>query len=136
MNAGKTFADTNIVIYAFTSDEPEKQVQTLRFLDDCQPVVSTQVLKEFSNVLLKKGNVRHARIKEIVSEITEVASVVNEELTLILDSIDIQERYKFSFYDSLIIAAALNSQCQTLLSEDMQDGQIIDGRLRIVNPYR
>ena len=132
MSADNTFADTNILIYAYTSDEPDKQEKTLKFLDDCQPVISTQVLKEFSNVLLKKENVSHERIKETIGEIIEVANVVNEELTLILDSIDIHERYKFSFYDSLIIAAALNSQCQILLSEDMQDGQIIEGRLRIV----
>ena len=54
MNAVKTFIDTNILIYAFTADEPEKQETALKFLNDCLPVISTQVVKEFSNVLLKK----------------------------------------------------------------------------------
>ena len=135
MSADRVFVDTNILIYAFTSDEPDKQEITLKYIDDCQPVISTQVLKEFSNVLLKKGAAGHERLKETIDEIIEIVSVVNEELKLIIHSIDMHERYKFSFYNSLIIAAALHSQCQVLLSEDMQDGQIIEGRLKIVNPF-
>jgi len=136
MNADKTFVDTNILIYAFTIDEPDKQAKALKYLDSCQPVISTQVIKEFSNVLLKRGNVRQDRIKEIINEITEIVWVVNEELALIFAAFDIKERYRFSFYDSLIIATAVNSQCKVLLSEDMQDGQIIDGSIRIINPFR
>ena len=135
MNADRIFVDTNILIYAFTSDEPDKQNKTLEFINNCQPVISTQVLKEFSNVLLKKGNVSHETLKETIGDIIEISNVVNEDLALILHSIDIHERYKLSFYDSLIIAAAVHSQCQVLLSEDMQDGQIIEGRLKIVSPF-
>jgi predicted nucleic acid-binding protein len=61
--------------------------------------------------------------------------VVNEELSLIYAAFDLHQRYKYSYYDSLIIAAAVNSQCHTLASEDLQDGQIIEGRLSIVNPF-
>ena len=136
MSVDKTFVDTNVLIYAFTADEPDKKEIALKTLDNSQPVISTQVLKEFSNVLLKKGDIRPESIKVIIAKISEVADVVNEELALIFASFDIHERYKYSFYDSLIIATALNSQCQVLLSEDLQDKQIIDGRLRIVNPFR
>jgi len=136
MSADKTFVDTNILIYAFTRDEPDKQEIALRFLDRCQPVISTQVLKEFANVLLKKGNDGMERVRAVIGEITEVADIVNEELMLIFAALDISERYKFSFYDSLIIAAAINSQCPVLLSEDLQDGQIIDNKLTIVDPFR
>ena len=135
MNAGKTFVDTNVLIYAFTTDEPDKKEKALKFLDNCQPVISTQVLKEFSYVLLKKSRVSSEIIMEIIGEITKIASVVNEELELIFASFVIYERYKYSFYDSLIIATAVNSQCQALLSEDMQDGQIIDDKLKIINPF-
>jgi len=136
MNADKIFIDTNVLIYAFTSDEPDKQEITIKLIENCQPVVSTQVLREFSNVLLKKGNVSNETIKETISEITAITSVVDEDVSLILHAIDINARYKFSFYDSLIVVSALNSQCQVLLSEDMQDGQIIEGSLRIVSPFR
>jgi predicted nucleic acid-binding protein len=50
-------------------------------------------------------------------------------------ALDIRERYGFSWYDSLIVAAALESNCDLLYSEDMQHGQIIEGRLSIVNPF-
>ena len=136
MSADKTFVDTNILIYAFTRDETDKQEIALSVLDQCQPVISTQVLKEFANVLLKKGNVGMERVRAVIGEITEVADIVNEELTLIVAAFDICERYRFSFYDSLIIAAAINSQCSVLLSEDLQDGQIIDNKLKIVDPFR
>lgn len=135
MNAVKTFIDTNILIYAFTKDEPVKQKTALKFLNNCQPVLSTQVIKEFSNVLLKRGNINLQDIQEVIKEIISVAELVNGELELIFTSFDIHKRYKYSFYDSLIIAAALNSKCQILLSEDMQNGQIIDDKLKIVNPF-
>ena len=136
MNAVKTFIDTNILVYAFTADEPEKQEAALKALNKCMPVVSAQVIKEFSNVLLRKTNADTQTIKDTINDIITVADVVAEEIELILASFDIHERYKFSFYDSLIVTAALNSKCEILLSEDMQDGQIIGERLKIVNPLQ
>jgi len=135
MNVIKTFVDTNILIYAFTSDEPEKQALALQYLDNCIPVVSTQVIKEFSNVMLKKSRLGCDDIKLIIDDISEVADVVNERIELILSAIDIYARYKFSFYDSLVIATAKDTKCHVLLSEDMKDGQVIDENLRIVNPF-
>ena len=135
MNAVKTFIDTNILIYAFTADEPTKQETALKFLNSCLPVISTQVVKEFSNVLLKKTNISLQDIQETINEIIDVADVANEGIGLIFAAFDIHRRYKYSFYDSLIIATAINSRCQVLISEDMQDGQIINERLKIVNPF-
>ena len=136
MSAVKTFIDTNILIYAFTADEPTKQETALKFLNDCLPVISTQVVKEFSNVLLKKTSIGLKAIRETINEITDVADVVNEDIGLIFTAFDIHERYKFSFYDSLIVAAAMKSRCKALLSEDMQDGLVIDETLKIVNPFK
>ena len=85
---------------------------------------------------INKRNVNHDKIKDAIDEITEISSIINEDSTLILNSININERYKFSFYDYLIISAAINANCQILLSEDMQDGQVIEGKLKIVNSFR
>ena len=134
MNAVKTFIDTNVLIYAFTADDPLKQETALKALENCFPVISTQVIKELSNVMLKKS-IALQTIREIISDITEAAEVKNEELGLIFVAFDIYERYKFSFYDSLITAAAINSKCRVLLSEDMQNGQIINDKLKIINPF-
>jgi len=136
MNVVKTFIDTNILIYAFTEDEPMKQEIALNFLNECLPVISTQVVKEFSNVLLKKTNLEPQIIQETVKEILNITDVVNEEVGLIFASFGIHKQYKFSFYDSLIIASAIKSECKVLLSEDMSDGQFIDGKLKIINPFK
>jgi len=136
MSVVKTFIDTNILIYAFTADEPAKREMALKYLNDCLPVISTQVVKEFSNVLLKKTSISLQAVQETINEIADVTEVVNEELEIIFASFDIYKRYKLSFYDSLIIATAINSKCQILLSEDMQGGQIIDGKLKIINPFK
>ena len=135
-NTTKTFIDTNVLIYAFTADEPNKRNIALEYIDECQSVISAQVLKEFSNVLLKKGNINHEEIKIIINGIIEVTSVIIDELAFVIGAFDIHKRYEYSFYDSLIITTALSAQCKALLSEDMQDGQIIDGSLRIINPFR
>ena len=136
MNGDKAFIDTNILVYAFTKDEPEKQETAIELLSGCHPVVSTQVLKEFSNVLIKKTNAGIPAIIETVNEIIAVTEVVNEETPLLFAAFGILEKYGFSFYDSLIVAAALKSQCRILLSEDMQDGQVIENTLEIFNPFR
>ena len=136
MSAVKTFIDTNILIYAFTADEPSKQETALKFLNGCLPVISTQVVKEFSNVLLRKTNISLQAIQETINEIIDVADVVNEEIGLIFAAFEIHKRYKFSFYDSLIVATAMKSRCQVLFSEDMQDGLVIDDKLKIVNPFK
>jgi len=135
MSVVKTFIDTNVLIYAFTADEPAKQEIALIYLNHCLPVISTQVVKEFSNVLLKKTDISLQAIQEIINEIIDVADVANEEIGLIFAAFEIHKRYKFSFYDSLIVATAINSRCQVLLSEDIQDGQIIDNKLKVVNPF-
>jgi len=135
MRAIRTFIDTNILVYAFTSDEPLKKRDALYFLDNCLPVISTQVTREFSNVILKKTNFDSQYVKDVINEITSVAEVVSEEIPLIIEALDLRTRYSYSFYDCLILAAALSSNCKVLLSEDMQNGQIIDDSLLISNPF-
>ena len=135
MSANKIFVDTNVLIYAFAIDEPDKRKKIIESLENSRIVVSTQVLKEFANVALKKGYADNKLVKTIIADLSDFAEVVTEDLLLILESIDIREKYKYSFYDSLIIAAALKSRCQTLFSEDMQDGQAIDESLTIKNPF-
>ncbi|MCL2202914.1 MAG: PIN domain-containing protein [Defluviitaleaceae bacterium] len=134
MHGAKAFIDTNILVYAFTADEPVKREKALAFLDERPCVISTQVLKEFTYVLLKKSQVKPKAIGKIVHEISEVATVVNEEAALILAAVEIYKRYGYVFYDSLIIATALHNGCTMLASEDMQEGQIVAGTLEIVNP--
>jgi predicted nucleic acid-binding protein len=136
MSGVRVFVDTNVLIYAFTENEPDKREMALTALDDSEPVISTQVLKEFSNVLLGKMGCDNNVVTDTLTNITDVAEILVESVDLVFGAIRLHDKYGFSFYDSLIIEAALVSNCEILLSEDLHDGQIIDGKLKIVNPFK
>ena len=132
---GKAFLDTNVLVYLFTDKEPIKAKQALSVALTSRIVISTQVLQELANVLTKKY---HQTIEQVVATL-EVCMKAGELHTnthqTIVKALSIKKSHKFSFYDSLIVAAAIDSGCQTLFSEDLQhEQQIIDG-LRVVNPF-
>jgi predicted nucleic acid-binding protein len=130
----RIFFDTNILVYSFSVTEPEKAEKALSFLDDCIPVVSAQVLNEFTNVMVKSGHSLE-RVKLEVKNIVAVCEVVDLTKELTFDAIERKDKFSYSYYDSLIIAAALESGCAKLYTEDMQNGQIINHRLKLVNPF-
>ena len=132
---GKVFADTNILVYAHTSSEKDKQDKIFNILDNSNIVISSQVVKEFISVMVRKFLQPIGDVKLQVDEIIEIASVVNEDMGLIDSAIEINQTYKYRFYDCLIVSAALRAGCETLLSEDMQHGQVIEKTLTIVNPF-
>jgi predicted nucleic acid-binding protein len=128
------FVDTNIVIYSLGKDEYKRGI-SLSILAN-NPIMSVQVLSETANTMRRKLGFEIAAIASVVEKLSQVCSQL-QPLTLetLQGGIDIANRYGFSHYDSLIIAAALQADCQTLYSEDMQHGQIIDDRLTITNPF-
>jgi len=135
MNAIRTFIDTNILIYAFSADEPVKRETAIKKINGCSAVISTQIIKEFSNVLFKKTKLGINAIHETITEIYSAMEVVNEDINSIFDSFGLIKKYGYSFYDSLVIATALRSKCRVLLSEDFYNGQLIENKLKIVNPF-
>ena len=132
---GKIFADTNILVYAFSKSKDGKKEKALEILDDLQLTISTQVIREFIHVATTKQKQSIDAIADDVKNITDVADIVSEDIILINKAIEIHKQYKFSFYDCLIIAAALTAECAVLYSEDMCHGQVIEGTLAIVNPF-
>jgi predicted nucleic acid-binding protein len=93
-------------------------------------------LTELSNTLKKKFNLDWKKIENVISEINSGFYVfVNKPIT-IEKACKIADKYNYSFYDSLIITAALACNCSILYSEDMQNGQIIENCLTIVNPFK
>jgi predicted nucleic acid-binding protein len=136
MNGIRTFIDTNILIYAFSSNEPARQKTAINYLDKCIPVISTQVVKEFTNVLLKKTHFDTQHIKDLINEIVAIVEVADEAVLHILKALELKEHYGYSFYDCLIIASAIYSNCTILLSEDMQNNQMVEEKLQIINPFK
>ena|SRR5436305_13193565 len=130
----KVFLDTNVLIYFYTSTEPEKKRRAAELLLESEGTISTQVLGELANVLSKKYHFTWKEISAACDEVKGLFSVQTVSIDTISKAIVIAERYKYSYFDSLIISAALAAECSNLYSEDFQNSQIIEG-LKIVNPF-
>ena len=131
----KSFIDTNVFIYAFADNSAKKTGRALALVDHVIPFVSTQVLREFFNVGFKKLGAASRDLIDQVNVISERCVVVAENIEILTFAAKLKEKYGFSYYDCLIIASALTANCKYLYSEDMQDGQMVEDKLRIVNPF-
>ncbi len=129
----KAFADTNIVIYA-ESRHATKSPAAVAILET-GPVISTQVVNETVSLLTRKHGFTVAEANQIALSLLDLCEVVPVDVSTIREAIRIGERYQLSIWDSVIVAAALLSGCETLYSEDMQHGLVIDQRLKLVNPF-
>ena len=131
------FIDSNILVYnVYGTEEQKKLINRIITHEDNTPILSTQVLKEFTNVSIRKK--LHKTSVELKKHLTKAKqSFIISDITLetIIEAIDLRERYKYSFYDSLIIATALESKCTVIYSEDLQHKQIIKKKLEIRNPF-
>jgi len=129
------FLDTNILVYSYSSTEPEKQTIARKLITDSNSFISTQVLQELTNTVTRKFKFTYQDAGNAMNECCQNNNLhINTEKT-ILEACKIAQSYGFSFYDCLIIAAAIESNCTVLYSEDMNNGQIIDNKLKIVNPF-
>ena len=132
----RAFIDTNILVYLYSTDEPQKKYVANSLFENCEPFISTQVLQELSNVLKKKYKVEWQEINAVIDEITKTVEVLTNNQKTFKAAINIAEKYNFSFYDSLIIASTIESNCKTLYSEDLQHKQKIENKLQIINPFK
>ena len=132
--SGKTFLDTNIVVYLYSGDEPEKQAAALALIEE-NPVVSTQVLSELANTLSRKFDLSFDVVAQSVAEVRDACTVIPVMPDTILQALALAQKYRYAYYDSLILAAALLAGCETLATEDMQHGQVIEGTLKIHCPF-
>ena len=136
---GKFFVDTNLLVYAYDSSAGKKWKTSLEVLSllwtHHTGVISTQVIQElFVSLTQKVKNPIHPEMaKEIISDLVQWPLVVNDGRN-ILRAIDLQIKYHLSFWDSLILQAAITSKSEFLLSEDFQDGRVIES-VTIVNPF-
>ena len=130
---GKLFFDTNVILYAFRQDDTRSQVA--ESLLSAGGALSVQVLNEFVAVARGKLKKSWEEIRRAV-DVLRVSCPEPVPLTIEIHerAVQIAERYGYSIFDSLVIAAALHAGASTLYSEDMRDGQTIDG-LTIRNPF-
>jgi predicted nucleic acid-binding protein len=130
----KVFFDTNVLIYALAGNDPrhERAEQLLAG----GGVISVQVLNEFVSVARRKLSMPW---HDVVNVLTVILILCPSPVPITLDThkaaLDIAQQYGFGIYDALITSSALEANCSTLYSEDLQDGQVIDRRLKIRNPF-
>jgi predicted nucleic acid-binding protein len=135
----KVFLDTNIIVYAHDFSSGGKHAVAKEIMDylweSRKGVTSVQVLQEFfvcvTKKIVKPILIKNARM--VLEYLSNWEVIVNDKY-ITLKAIDLQERYRFSFWDSLVIQAAIQSQARLLFSEDLPDGQVIMG-LKILNPF-
>jgi predicted nucleic acid-binding protein len=133
---GRAFLDTNVFIYTQSKDEHVKRDVALNALNKCKCYTSTQVFNEISNVMTKKLKVPIFEVKQIISAINdrcEISTITHESVQ---KALELKETYGYSYYDSLILAAAVLKDCDYIFSEDLQDGQIIESKIEIVNIFK
>ena len=130
----RPFLDTNVLVYAIGED-PKRTPRAEALLAD-GGVLSVQILNELAVVARRKLKMPWS---EIVEAIAAIRLLCPEPLPLTVGTheaaLRIASEYGFNFYDALIVAAALEAECPVVYSEDLQDGQVIDKRLRVENPF-
>lgn len=127
------FADTNIAVYMLGTD-PVKRRAAVAIMR-ASPVISVQVVNEFLSVAVSKIKLDRPmanRLAQILMRRCEVREVNVETVQF---AIDLGLRYQLSHWDALIVSSALQAGCSTLYSEDMQHGQVFEGRLQVSNPF-
>ena len=138
--SARYFLDTNVFVHCFDRQDRRKQKRAESLvgqaLEDHLAIISTQVVQEFLNVATNKfvrpmnRSESRAYLETVLSPLCEVFPTI----ALYHEALNLQADTDYSFYDSLIIAAALEARCSLLYSEDLHDGQVIR-ELKIVNPF-
>ena len=140
MKGARTFLDTNVLVYAHDRSAGEKHEiardAVLDLWESGLGILSTQVLQEFFTAVTRKiaKPMVVAAARQIIEDLLKWTVVINDGDS-ILAAVDILERYKLSFWDSMIIQAAVRGGADVLLSEDLSGGQTIHG-VRLENPFQ
>ena len=136
----RVFLDTNVLVYLFDADDPAKQRRVQNLLSNrelrAQVILSTQVLQEFY-VCVTRKLATPLDLEEAFQAVQDLTAfpVVQIDPSLILLAIQRSRKAKVSFWDALILEAALGAGVTLLYSEDFQDGAVFGG-LRIANPFK
>jgi predicted nucleic acid-binding protein len=138
--SGRFFLDTNIFVYSFDANSPKKASQATKLIrkgiETRGGIVSYQVVQEFFNVALRRflKPMSSVDAEQYLSTTFRPLLAVHSSLALYGEALRIGARFRLAWYDSLIVASAIEGQCDVLYSEDFQDGQKIES-VTISNPF-
>jgi predicted nucleic acid-binding protein len=128
------FLDTNVLIYLLSGDAAKAERAEALLREDA--VVSVQVLNELANVLRRKLNFPWNEMSAFLEDILALAQIVPLDVEVHREGMRISRRYGLSVYDAMIVAAARAAECETLWSEDMHDGLVVDEKMVVRNPFK
>jgi len=143
----KVFIDTNILLYALTEPKEKdkakdlpKRTKSLELLtklyNENDIVISVQILNELHFNMVRKFKIDDKlTFKTLQENVFAIVSIENLTVQTYTKAFQIRERYNISYWDSLVVASALESSCKKLYSEDMQEGLVVNGVLNIINPF-
>lgn len=137
---GRYFLDTNIFVYSFDSGARAKSRRAAELIREAvasrRGIVSYQVVQEFFNVALRRfaEPMSHTEAEQYLGTVFRPLLAVHSSVALYQEALAIHQRYRLSWFDGLIVSAALAAECDVLYSEDLQDGQKFGG-LRVENPF-
>lgn len=138
--SGKFFLDTNIFVYSFDRNAPHKARLSQQLIEKAltsrKGIISYQVAQEFLNVALRRfaHPLTVADAEQYLSAVFRPLMAIQSSPALLAEALRFNGRYGLSWFDSLIVAAAVEGQCEILYSEDLQHGQQF-GNLKLVNPF-
>lgn len=136
--SAEAFIDSNVLVYLFDKSAPAKRGRAESLVEDAMSVgsacISHQVVQECLNVAIRKFAASPEQANQFLSDVLLPLWKINPTSALFAEALGLRARFRFGFYDSLIVAAALQANCTTLYSEDLQHNQRIE-QLTIVNPF-
>jgi predicted nucleic acid-binding protein len=133
MSGAEAFFDTSVLLYLLVGDgDKADRVEQLLLR---RGAISVQVLNEFAAVALRKRALSPGELRGFLENTRELCNTHPLTVEIHEHGLDILQRYGYSLYDSMIVAAALQAGCRTLYSEDLQHGQVIEKKLRVINPF-
>ncbi len=131
------FFDTNIILYSYSVDEPQKrEIANKLIFSQNEILISTQIINETVNILYKKFKIDTKNIIKVIEELEDIFKIVNFSINTQKYALYIKNKYNFQYYDSLVLSTALENRCNIIFSEDFQHNQIIENRLKIINPFK
>jgi len=129
-----SFLDTNVLAYLASADSAKARRAEQVLAEG--GTISVQVLNELANVARRKMGLSWAETRGLLAPLRALLAVKPLTVETHELGLEVAERYGLSLYDAMIVAAALQAGCETLWSEDMQHGLVVEGRLRVTNPFR
>lgn len=131
----KPTLDTNVMIYAFGKQDDERKQVAKDIIAKCN-IISLQVVNETVYVLLRKFKFTSQELDVVIEFMKQNFIISDLNIQTLDQTVKISAKYGFSFWDSMMVSAALNNHCSVLYSEDLQNTQVIEGRLQIINPFK